>query len=203
MGNKRHENLTWRSLMHRAVNVELSQESISHDMLVLAKQCDNVDDFESKCEAQETWVKSADAGRMRLSSLPRCWTQTKSNIKAAMKRGIDVKGYDTESSLRKAKVEANKPAPRQQQATQRQEREPQPAPKPVEATQSVSGGVPEDLVSLVKYLEPLSELSRVRAVKKLTKDAKRFHDDHCQSMQKGKESKGPSLQDKWRKARSA
>lgn len=66
--------------------------------------------FEAACKLAENYIKSDSAGRQKTSTLPRCWTQAKSNIKAALNFGIDLSAYNTESSLRKEVNKARKAA---------------------------------------------------------------------------------------------
>lgn len=61
--------------------------------------------FITACKMEEDWLRSKEAGDdQRTEGLPRCWTQAKSNIKAAMCFGIDLSKFETESALRKEKV---------------------------------------------------------------------------------------------------
>lgn len=62
------------------------------------------DGFLAACELQEKYIRSSDAGEHQVEKLPRCWTQAKSNIKQALRFGIDLKKYTSESALRKRVV---------------------------------------------------------------------------------------------------
>lgn len=52
------------------------------------------------CKEQETFSKSAAAGENQWDTIPRVWTQLKSNIKQAYNNGIDINDYDSENSVR-------------------------------------------------------------------------------------------------------
>ena len=58
--------------------------------------------FLGECFQQEVWAKSSDAGIHQVDAIPRCWTNAKATIKAAMVLGIALEGFETESELRKA-----------------------------------------------------------------------------------------------------
>lgn len=62
--------------------------------------------FLSLLKDEESFIKSAEAGNNRVETLPRCWTQAKSNIKAALEYGINLADYASESALRKAVIKA-------------------------------------------------------------------------------------------------
>lgn len=64
--------------------------------------------FIEMCKFEEKFIKSNEAGAAKRDTLPRCWTQAKSNIKAAMEFGIDLNRADfrSEHAVRKAVVKA-------------------------------------------------------------------------------------------------
>lgn len=57
--------------------------------------------FMDACKLEEAYIRSAEAGQWQRDTLPRCWTQAKSNIKAALEFGINLDLYKSESALRK------------------------------------------------------------------------------------------------------
>ena len=58
--------------------------------------------FDEACKQQETFIRSREAKSYRVDTLPRYWTNPKSQIKSALNLGIDLSLYETESKLRKA-----------------------------------------------------------------------------------------------------
>lgn len=64
-------------------------------------------EFENACAVEEKWVRSPEAGKLEQSTLPRCWTQAKSNIKAALQFGIDLSKFKSEAAMRAEKVRVN------------------------------------------------------------------------------------------------
>ena len=94
---------------------------VSQHLLGLAQTFESVDQFIGACKLEEAFLKS-DAGKALVADVfnkqgikesfdgnaPKCWTQAKSNIKRAWKAGIDPKGHQTESELRKALIAKNK-----------------------------------------------------------------------------------------------
>lgn len=64
--------------------------------------------FVDACKMHEDFIKSKDAMSNQCDKLPRCWTQAKSNIKAAINFGIDLASYASESALRKAVAKMRK-----------------------------------------------------------------------------------------------
>lgn len=83
--------------------VKEGKSSISGKLLALAKQADNVQQFLQACDTAEHEYKEASKGKRngRAATIPTCWTQAKSNIKAGWSMGIDPKEYETESEFRK------------------------------------------------------------------------------------------------------
>lgn len=92
--------------------VKEGKATISGKLLALAKQADNVQAFIAACDMAETEYKQASKGKHngRAATIPTCWTQAKSNIKAGWNLGIDPKEYDTESEFRKETNEKRKAA---------------------------------------------------------------------------------------------
>lgn len=108
---------TMHSLIIEAVKVQRGVDkkvsTVSNSLLDVAKAYQerktignvnesNSDKFLAGCDTEETFIKSKEAGHQQVDKLPRCWTQAKSNIKAAINYGIDLKDYTSESALRKA-----------------------------------------------------------------------------------------------------
>lgn len=71
--------------------------SIGNQLLALANESADLDAFLRDCDTIEAEYKAAKKGR----TIPRAWTQAKSNIKAAIKLGIGT-DYPSESSMRSA-----------------------------------------------------------------------------------------------------
>ena len=104
--------LTMRDVLIEAVQVETSIEDlrtevknlsggVSQHLLKVAQGFTTAKAFLSACEIDEAWIKSDDAYANKVDKLPRCWTQAKSNIKAAFKHGLDLSSYEKEFDMRK------------------------------------------------------------------------------------------------------
>lgn len=85
--------------------VKERKEEISGQLFQLAKECNTVDEFDQRCAYAEGVFKSK---HKKGTKIPKHWTQVKSNIKAAMRKDIDLNDHETESSMRKALNEARK-----------------------------------------------------------------------------------------------
>ena len=84
--------------------------AVGNELLALAKASTSLNDFLAECDTLEATHK---ASSKKDTTVPRVWTQAKSNLKAAIKLNIDLTGHGTESSMRKAlndKRKANKAA---------------------------------------------------------------------------------------------
>jgi len=82
--------------------------AVGNELLALAKASPSLNDFLAECDTLEATHK---ASNKKDTTVPRVWTQAKSNLKAAIKLNIDLTGHGTESSMRKAlndKRKANK-----------------------------------------------------------------------------------------------
>lgn len=103
---------TMRDLIAMCVQYEqftsMLETNVAGHLFDFAKKADNKDKFLDACALEETWVKSSDAGDARVTKLPKCWTQAKSDIKQAWERGCEPKSYPTYSKLKAAKVEVGK-----------------------------------------------------------------------------------------------
>jgi hypothetical protein len=106
----RAANLTFRGVMSAAVVAERKAASVASDLFRLARRCENPDQFEAKCQMEEEWVISEEAGQMRCIEIPRCWVQAKSDIRGAWKAGLDLTNFPSYYKMKAAKVEANKQA---------------------------------------------------------------------------------------------
>lgn len=91
--------------------------SVGSQLLELAQQAANLDKFLDECAELETAHKNS---KRKDKTIPRCWTQAKSNIKAAHKLGLDVSNYSSEGSMRKAVNEKRKALKESQAKTQQQ-----------------------------------------------------------------------------------
>jgi hypothetical protein len=113
--------MTMRSLVLDAVKaqnkVDKAVTPVSDKMLSLAKGYQDsktvgkyndaaADSFISACSEQESFIRSKEAKSSQVDKLPRCWTQAKSNIKAALIHGLNLKDYTSESALRKDVIKA-------------------------------------------------------------------------------------------------
>ena len=197
------QGLTWHRIMHQAVDLQRKGDNLAANMLTLAQKCDSVEEFLAKCEETEAWIKSPSADRMRVTTLPDVWMQAKSDIKRGWELGLNVKGYNSVSKLRKDKAEAASKVKDQRTGEPRMERDATPVTTVEQALEDGSvvdskAVVPADLVELVGYLRPLSELARASAVKKLTDIAKGYHQSHLDNA--GKHRQGQDARQRWRKA---
>lgn len=106
----RQSDLTFRGVMTNAVVAERKGQAVASDLFRLARRCESPDQFEAKCQMEEEWVLSEEAGQMHCITLPQCWTQAKSDIRGAWKAGLDLTDFPSYHKMKAAKVEANKKA---------------------------------------------------------------------------------------------
>lgn len=214
--NHHQPNNTFRSVMVYAINAERSVGSVCNDLFKLAQKCKDVDFFLSQCEKEESWALSKEAGPSQCDEIPTCWTQAKSDIKAAMKQGHDLSTFPSYSKMKAAKVETNRQRqagghPKGGGASPRPDKEPkvvrdvQEALAAGEVVDAKSTEIlPADLRDLVKYLRPLPELTRKMVVNNITSIAKGHHDTYFIGLKKGEEKRGGgTLKDKFRRAAGA
>lgn len=83
-------------LLVEAGKIENKQVSISDKLLTIAKLSDSVDEFLMACRNAEKSYKEIS----KENTIPRAWSQTKSDIKAMFDT---IKDYDTISQLKKVK----------------------------------------------------------------------------------------------------
>lgn len=116
--------LTMRDVMLEAVAAQAmlddgkdSQKAVSQHLMVSARRYIDgatnkldVEMFLTACKQEENYIKSDAAGANKVDRIPRCWTQAKSNIKAAAEFDISPADHKTEASMRKALNEARKAA---------------------------------------------------------------------------------------------
>lgn len=197
--NHNQPQATFRSVLVNAINAERSVGGVCNDLFMLARRCSNVTEFLAKCESEEAWAQSAEAGQSRVDEIPTCWTQAKSDIKAAMNQGHNLNNFPSYSKMKAAKVETNR-ARQGNPGTNKAS----PAAGPHReregvVVQSVDDAIkagivvdakstellPPDLRDLIKYLRPLPELSRAKVVKDITRMAKTVHDTYFQSKAEG------------------
>lgn len=95
-------------ILSDAQRVETMGATVSGKLLALYKECNDAEAFDNACAVAETDWKAKRAKAKQDTRLPSCWSQAKSDIKGAVKAGVDVQAYDTVSSLKKAKIMANK-----------------------------------------------------------------------------------------------
>ena len=122
--------------------------------------------FIDKCEGTERVAKSDGI----YTVLPRCWSQAKSNIKAAMTKGVDILKYDTEASMRKTLNEVRKA----EKATPEGENTPEDNEALAEEYLNVSPKLKtaiENLLSQIVTLNDIDEGSALRVVLGASKNA--------------------------------
>lgn len=184
----RAANLTWRGVMVNAVVADRKVASVASDMFKMARKCESLDEFLAKTQMEEDWVQSEEAGQMRCIETPKCWTQAKSDIKAAMKLGFDLTKFPSYHKLKAAKVAANKAAKdTQQQEDTSNESQQERAPRTGGETKERNGNpdnslaealangdvvdakstelVPADLRQLINLLGKVGERSELRRAK--------------------------------------
>ena len=113
---KEQEQDTVRQVLLDAVKqqrqIDKAEGSTSNRLLIVARQYQRKDEVGKEEEANaerflkvvtdhEKWLKSEEAGRQKCKTIPRAFSQAKSNIKAALCFGLDLNKYETESALRK------------------------------------------------------------------------------------------------------
>lgn len=187
--SRNDKNLTFRSCMTDAVASQRKAGSVGTNLLKLARSCTDVEMFMARCQAEEDWVLSEVAGQMQELELPTCWTQAKSDIKAAWKLGIDPKDVTSYHKMREKKTEINKErkgngaSGRGKGGTLQPKREDDGIPilsvedaleqgSVVDAKTNMI--VPDELLALVRLLNKFSEHGRARIIKKFTDEAEQM-----------------------------
>ena len=147
-----------RALMIEAVLAQRSIDSkgatVSNKLLSIAtvyqvkdtidtESEENASKFLNACATDESFIKSSDAGDNQCDKLPRCYTQAKSNIKAALNFGIDLSQFNSESALRKAVSE-------------------------LRATKNKKGTLAGELISFKKEIEALPEAQALALLKQFS-----------------------------------
>lgn len=97
------------AILSDAQRVETMGATVSGKLLNLFKEC-GAEEFDMVCTQAETDWKAKRAKGKADTSLPKCWTQAKSDIKGAVKAGVDVAACDTVSQAKRLKIAANKAA---------------------------------------------------------------------------------------------
>lgn len=192
----RADNLTFRAVMVGMIVGERKLAGAASDLFKLARKCESIDEFTAKCDIEEEWAKSDEAGQMKVVDLPKSWTQAKSDIRGAFRAGLDLTKIPSYHKMKIAKGEANEAKKQstsggtEEQAnaettrnpkhgTEGKEREPRADNSLAEALASgqvvdakSTELVPDDLRELVKLLGKLPQLRRARMVKQFTKQAR-------------------------------
>lgn len=106
MSEKTHLEIA-SAILSDAQRVETMGATVSGKLLNLFKECGS-EEFEMLCTQAETDWKAKRAKGKADTTLPKCWTQAKSDIKGAVKAGVDVAACDTVSQAKRLKVAANK-----------------------------------------------------------------------------------------------
>ena len=104
----RQENLTYRGVITNAVVAERKAAGAASDLFKLARKAADQDEWEARCQVEEEWLMSDEAGQMKCIDLPTCWTQARSDIRGAFKAGLDLKSIPSYHKLKIRKAEANK-----------------------------------------------------------------------------------------------
>lgn len=187
--NRVDQNLTFRSLMSDAVVATRKSGSVGTKMLKLARTCDDVEHFLAECQAQEDWVLSDEAGQMKETELPQCWTQSKSDIKQAWSLGVDPHKVTSYHKMRERKIEINKAnKAKGNGASGRGEGGGAKAKADAVAVTTVEEAleagtvvdvksnmiVPDELIPLVRALNRMSQHGRARTIKKFTDEAEQM-----------------------------
>ena len=91
-----------------AIAATVQESANTKDVITAAREPEFSAKFIDMCKMEEKFIKSKEAGDAKRDTLPRCWTQAKSNIKAALEFGIDLNHQDfrSEHAVRKAVVKA-------------------------------------------------------------------------------------------------
>lgn len=212
---------TLRDLMCEAVKVDRTIDfltgKIAEHLHGFAKKAKDLDAFLKACEAEEEWIKTADAGDLRIERLPKCWSQAKSDIKGAWKRGIKPTDHPTYSKLKQAKValgkadepkaaEPAKPADGKPGRAKNDPRNDKPtvdddAVPPVTRDDALASGevvyanatqiIPDYLLKTAKLLAAMPDTPfRAKAVKNVEAAAKMAHDMHFANSRSGNKQRG-------------
>lgn len=210
---------TLRDLIAMCVQYEqfttMLEGNVAGHLFDFAKKTGNKDKFLDACALEETWVKSSDAGDARVTKLPKCWQQAKSDIKGAWERGCDPKNYPTYSKMKAAKVEAGKadkpkpaatPAdgkPGRAKNDPRNDRPPAdddavPAVTRDEALESgevvyanATQIIPDWLLKTAKFLDNIPDSPfRAKAIKNVEAAAKQAHDLYFANNRAGNKQRG-------------
>ncbi len=166
--------------------------TLSSALLALAGSCETAGAFIDKMNEAEAWVRTAEAGDVRLAEgikMPRAWVQAKSDIVAGLKLGLNPVDFDSLSAFKRAKVKRNEQATTAAQVGAReQDAQPTDSTEAIAAlgTKGTEASVPHDLIPVVKYLSVLPELSRKRTVHDMTVLAKTAHDNHLNGLEEGR-----------------
>lgn len=186
-------NLTFRSVMCDAVIAERKAGGVSTDLFKLARRCKDSDEFIAKCDMEEEWVLSSEAGPNQVTDIPRCWVQSKSDIKGAMKAGVDLTTVTSYHKMKEKKVEVRKQAKEEKEGLKvhsveggkpgaKPDPEAKTGPQGVEAKVHTVVPLPPELIGLVKILDKLPELPRKKLLTQLEAQAKSFHDLYFQAI---------------------
>lgn len=95
-------------ILSDAQRVETMGNTVSQKLLELFKQGETVEAFNDVTEQAETDWKAKRAKAKESVTLPRCWSQAKSDIRGAVKAGVNVLECDTVSEAKRKKVALNK-----------------------------------------------------------------------------------------------
>ena len=191
----KEHNITFRSVICDFIAADRKRAGAATNLFKLARklQADAPDTaleaFNAKCQIEEEWVLSAEAGPMQVVELPRSWIQAKSDIRASFNARLDLTSIQSYHSMKAKKVEvrAAKAA-----TTTKMEREPiilESVESALESGKVVDAKsnmiVPHDMLEFVHICAKLSELTRSRVIKAATKSARDAYSLQKQSAQVG------------------
>lgn len=196
-------NLTFRSVMLEAVEVEKQAQGVASGLFLLAQQ--HGDEWESEVKQAEAWIMSKDAGENRMPEVPRCWTQAASDIRGGIKRGLDPKEYPTYSKFKAAKVELGKSKNKEKDRASNdprnkdvREKDGSPVTTVEEALESgevldakTTMVIPDDLKQTVEYLSKLPDDIRSKTVDQIERLAKGAHNEYFKTQREHKRGEKP------------
>lgn len=200
--NRVDQNLTFRSCMTDAVHAARKAGSVGTKLLKLARSCTDTEQFLARCQAEEDWILSDEAGQMKEVELPKCWTQAKSDIKQGWNAGVDPKDVTSYHKLREKKGQINKANREKKNGTNGRGEggtlQSKAAKDVVGVTtmeEALEQGlvvdmksnmlVPDELMPLVRLLDSMSQHGRARAIKQFTDAAEHMISDEQASHAKG------------------
>jgi len=201
--NRVDKNLTFRSCMADAVIATRKAGSVGTKLLKLARDCTDVEMFLARCQAEEDWVLSEEAGQSQELEVPKCWSQAKSDIKRGWELGINPKDVTSYHKMRERKIEVSKSNKKDTNgasgrgrggsAQAKKDKDVVPVTTVEEALDAgtvvdarTNVIVPDELMPLLRALNAMSQHGRARAIKRFTDEAEQIladeADNHARSI---------------------